>query len=301
MNIVIVGAGAIGSLFGTFLAKKNNVVLLGRTPHVRAIQQNGLHIKGKTNVDAKLSATDSIKHIDFLADLLLLTVKSYHTETAIKQAGAIIGDKTMVLSLQNGLDNIEKIASVVEKAQILAGVTTQAAIFSRPGLITHTGKGKTILGELNGKKTDRLNEIVHLFNQVGIETQISDDIRKEIWIKAIINSSINPLTAFYGCKNGYLLENPLLEKTSELICKESTCIAQSAGFNLTTAEMIKRTKKVLKDTKTNYSSMLQSRLQGKKTEIDSINGTLISLGKKHNTPTQLNEILYILVTSVSHT
>jgi len=298
MNIVVIGAGAIGSLFGALLSKKNTVVLVGRTPHINAIQHRGLNITGKNQLHVTLTAFDSTKNVTTTPDLILLTVKSYDTATAIKHTVPLLGSETVVLSLQNGLDNIENIEQVIEKNRILAGVTTHGAIFSNPGEIVHTGKGTTILGELNGTRSQRLESIVHVFNEAGIETSISTDIKKEIWAKAIINSSINPLTTFFNCKNGYLLENPLLEKTVEIICKESTCIARAEGIPLTALDMIRRTKEVIKDTAKNYSSMLQSVQQRKKTEIDSINGKLITIGKHHGIETSLNKILVELVTSI---
>jgi 2-dehydropantoate 2-reductase len=300
MNIVIVGAGAIGSLFGALLAKKNTVVLVGRAPHITAIQHNGLNITGKTHLHVKLSAVESVKDASISANLIILTVKSYDTETAIKHIVPLIHEKTVVVSLQNGLDNIEKMEHVFDKDRILAGVTTHGAIFSHPGVIQHTGMGKTILGAIDGSQSKQLKNIVHLFNEAGIEAQASDDIIKEIWAKAIINSSINPLTAFFNCKNGYLLENPLLEKSVEIICKESTCVAQAEGVPLTAHDMIQRTKEVIKNTAKNYSSMLQSIQQGKKTEIDSINGKLITIGKQHRIDTSLNKILVELVKSLTN-
>jgi 2-dehydropantoate 2-reductase len=205
----------------------------------------------------------------------------------------------MVVSLQNGLDNIEKITHIVVKDHIVAGVTTHGAIFSNPGVIRHTGKGKTILGELDGTRSKRLEDIVHIFNEAGIETQISDDVVKDIWAKAIINSSINPLTAFFNCKNGYLLENPLLQKIVEVISEESTHVAQAEGIKLTAPDMIQRTKEVIRDTASNYSSMLQSVQQKKKTEIDSINGKLVTIGRQHRIDTSLNKILVELVMSLT--
>ncbi|DAC72569.1 MAG TPA: 2-dehydropantoate 2-reductase [Thermoplasmata archaeon] len=298
MNIVIFGAGAIGSLFGALLSKNNSVVLVGRGPHISCIQENGLTVKGKTRLSVTVPAVESTKDISFTPDLILLTVKSYDTETASKQILNIIQDETMVLSLQNGLDNIERIEQIIEKNHILAGVSTHGTIFSKPGEITHTGKGKTILGELDGHQSKRLESIVHIFNEAGIDTQMSEDIVKEIWIKAIINSSINPLTAFFGCKNGYLLDNPLLEKIVECVCMESSLIASSEGITLSPSEMIEKTKEVIRDTALNYSSMLQSIQQGKKTEIDSMNGTLVRIGVDRHIDAPLNEILTQLITSL---
>ncbi len=299
MNIVIVGAGAIGSLFGALLAKNNTVVLVGRAPHITAIQHNGLNINGKTHLHVKLSAVESVKDIPISPNLILLSVKSYDTETAIKHTVPLIQDETVVVSLQNGLNNIEKIKHIVDKDCIVGGVTTHGAIFSNPGVIKHTGKGKTILGELDGIRSKRLENIVRIFNEAGIETQVSNDIVKEIWGKVIINSSINPLTAFFNCKNGYLLENPLLKKIVETISEESTNIAQAEGIKITTLDMIQRTKEVIRDTASNYSSMLQSVQQRKKTEIDSMNGKLVTIGKQHRIDASLNKILVELVTSLT--
>jgi len=140
MNIVILGAGAIGSLFGALLSKKNNVLLIGRMSHVNAIRKNGLTINGKTQLNVKISAEDSVDAVSFSVDLLIVTVKSYDTESAIDQAKQIIHNKTVVLSLQNGLDNITAIEHVVDRRQIIVGVTTHGAFFSKPGCIKHTGE-----------------------------------------------------------------------------------------------------------------------------------------------------------------
>lgn len=298
MNIVVFGSGAIGSLFGALLAKQNTVVLVGRAPHITSIQQKGLLINGKTRFIQTVSAVESTKEISLSPDLILLTVKSYDTETASSQLRPLLHDQTMVVSLQNGLDNIQKIEKIIEKKHILAGVTTHGALFLKPGIITHTGKGKTIFGELDGHSSERLKTLVTVFNQAGIETQMSTDIEREIWRKAIINSSINPLTGFLGCKNGYLLENPLLEKTVESVCTESSLITSSYGIRVSPVEMIEKTKEVIQDTAQNYSSMLQSIQQGKKTEIDSINGVLLRIGAKQKIDTSFNRILIELIISL---
>jgi 2-dehydropantoate 2-reductase len=298
MNIVILGAGAIGSLFGGLLSKKNNVTLVGRKPHVQAISKNGLKITGKTQLNVRISAEESISKIGFAPDLLILTVKSYDTENAIKEAKSIIGANTVILSLQNGLDNIDTMEKVVSRKKIIAGVTMYGAFFSKPGFVKHTGKGETILGELNGEKTERIKHITDLFNKAGIETKISTNTVREIWIKAIVNSSINPLTTFFQYKNGYLLENPILENLVERICKESTDVANNEGIHLSHQDLIKKTKKVIRNTSENYSSMFQSFKKGGKTEIDSINGKIIYMGKRNNAKTSINELLVYLVKSL---
>jgi len=297
MKIVVLGAGAMGSLFGGLLSKKNDVTLVSRKTHVQTIKKNGLKITGKTKLKVNIVALDSISKIGFSPDLLILTVKSYDTEAAIKEAKSIIGNKTVVLSLQNGLDNIEKIYKTVDERNVVAGITTHGVFFSKPGVIKHTGIGETILGELNGKKTERIKQISDIFRSSGIETKISTDIFREIWIKAVVNSSINPLTTFFQCKNGYLLKNPILERIVEKICEESTRIANSAGIYISYDDTIKKTKEVVRITSENYSSMLQSIKKDGRTEIESINGKLVGLGKKNNVETLLNEALIYSIKS----
>jgi len=298
MNIVIFGAGAIGSLFGALLNEVNNVILIGRKPHITAIKKNGLKIEGKTNLKAKIKAEFSVDNITFKPDLLILTVKSYDTETAIIQAKKIITKDTIVLSLQNGLGNIEKITKHICSEKVIAGITTHGAFFSKTGVIKHTGKGMTVLGELNSKKTKRLDNIIKLFNKAGIKTAESKNILIDVWSKAIINSSINPLTTIFQCKNGHLSENPILEKLLEMICKESVNIANADGIDFSYFDLLTKTREVVKNTSDNYSSMLQSILNRKKTEIDSINGKLIEIGKKYKISTLINEILVNSVKSL---
>jgi 2-dehydropantoate 2-reductase len=300
MDIVILGAGAIGSLFGALLSKNNKVLLVGRTPHITTIRNHGLKITGKTQMHVKIPAVDSIEKSDASPDLLMVTVKSYDTETALREAQSIMHNHTIVLSLQNGLDNIDKIEKVVDRNHILGGVTTHGAFLSKPGVIEHTGKGQTIVGELSGQKTERLTRIVATFTEAGIETGCSTDLMKEMWIKAIINSSINPLTTLLSCTNGYLVENPVLEKMVERVCKESTAVAKAHGITLSYQSMVRRTKEVIHATADNYSSMLQSIQRGKKTEIDSINGIIVKLGKKQGIDVALNEILLYLITSMTY-
>lgn len=298
MNIIIFGAGAIGSLFGALLAKNNRVVLIGRSAHMNAIQRKGLTITGKTNCSVQVMAIESIKEVPFQIDLILLTIKSYDTQSACHQIQSYLNDETMVLSLQNGLNNIETIERYIQRKHIIAGTTTQGAIFSKPGEIVHTGIGVTILGELEGQTSQRLKNLASIFNTCGLHTITSANISKEIWIKTIINSSINPLTAFFGCKNGYLLTNPLLERIVEYICKESTSIALAEGISLQSADMIQKTKEVIRNTADNYSSMVQSIQQGKKTEIDAINGKLKQISKENKNDAPLNTLLMELISSL---
>jgi 2-dehydropantoate 2-reductase len=295
MNILIFGSGAIGSLFGALLSDNSNVILYGRRDHIEAIKKKGLKIKGKTIFNKKINAFYNTKNIERDIDLIILTVKSYDTNRSIKIIENIINKKTIIITLQNGLDNTEKINKQFKNNKIIAGITTHGSIFDKPGKIIHTGIGETVLGEIDGNISKILKRIVKLFNESGIKTKYSNNIKKEIWIKTIINSSINPLTTIFNCKNGYLYENPILHNIVKKICAESSEVANTEGLNLKSEDMINITNKVINSTYENYSSMLQSYNKNKKTEINSINGKIIEIGKKNNIDTTINKILIFLI------
>jgi 2-dehydropantoate 2-reductase len=299
MNIIVLGAGAIGSLFGAYLAQTNSVVLIGRPAHVDAIQKKGLTIHGKTQMHLNIPAVSSLEKNTPSPDLLLVTVKSYDTIAAMQQARSTLKKHTLILSLQNGLDNIEKIKKSIPMATVFAGITTHGAFFTKPGVITHTGKGSTIIGVLNDHQTKHVQTIIDTFNTAGLKTTKSTNILQDLWMKAIINSSINPLTAFFQCKNGYLLKNPILNHMVEKICTESTSIAKAEGISLSSIKMLEQTQEVIHHTAENSSSMLQSIQQRKPTEIASINGKIVETGRKHKVDTSLNMILLRLVETVS--
>jgi 2-dehydropantoate 2-reductase len=299
MNIIIFGAGAIGSLFGALLSKNNDIILYGKKPHIDIIKRKGLRIIGKTTFHKKLQANSNINNIKMKADLIILSVKSYDTNNALKQIKKIADNNTIILSIQNGLDNIEKIKKIINHKQIICGITNQGSYFAKPGLINHTGLGPTFLGELEENYSTRIKQIIQLFNKSGIYTKYTNDILKEIWIKAIINSSINPLTTIFRCKNGYLIKNPILLKLVKLICNESSNIAIGEGFNLNSDNIFQRTLNIIKNTSDNYSSMLQGYIKNKKTEIESINGKFISVGEKRDIDCNINQLLMKIIHSIS--
>jgi len=295
MKIAVLGAGAIGSLFGGLLSLNNDVTLIGRKEHVSEIMKNGLRITGKTNLIVCPKAVYRIEGVNEQPDILIVAVKSYDTESAIREAVDIVGDKTIVLSLQNGIDNIPRITSYIEADKVLAGITTEAVTFLRAGTIEHTGKGLTLIGEINGRITSRLKKISEIFNSVGLTTKITENIWDEIWSKAIINSCINPITAVFDIKNGEIIKHPILYSIAETICRESTKVAVARGIEVSEEDTLKKLRQVIENTSENYSSMVQSLRKRKPTEIDSINGIIVKEGKKKGIDTSINELFLKMV------
>ena len=185
---MVMGAGAIGSLIGGLMTNAGyNVALIGREWQVKKIRENGLHIYGLEDFCVYPEAY--MEPIE--ADLIFITVKSYDTEVAARVLR--MKEKSVVLSLQNGIGNEEKIGRIVGIKHVLGGVTSQGALLLGPGRVKHTGSGKTIIGELDGKITEKTKEIKEILDRSKIETKITTEIKRELWNKLIINVGINAM------------------------------------------------------------------------------------------------------------
>lgn len=295
MKIVVLGAGAIGSYFGGMLAKKFDVTLLGRAPHINAIKQKGLKITGITYITVNPRGITEFFKIK-KPELVIITVKSYDTEKVVKESFPHIRD-SIILSMQNGLNN-EKIILDIMGDNVLGGITSHGVTFVKPGVIYHAGIGETIIGELNGKSTKRINEIKKMFDSVGINCSVSKNILGQIWTKTIVNAGINPITAIHRINNGEILKNEKLIETMENVCLEGIEVAKKANIRLPGCDILEKTKNVARLTENNKSSMLQDIEKGKKTEIDSINGAIVENGKKLGVPTPVNIELIGLIKNI---
>lgn len=294
MKFIIYGAGALGSLFGGLLSKKHDVLLIGRKKHIEAIRKNGLKIEGITNeVFHPKTVWDKSKY-----DVVLLTTKAYDTKKAVRQIRKKYG-KIPVLSLQNGLRNEEIIAEELGIKYAIGGITSHGATFLQYGRVYHAGRGETIIGELNGKITERIKKIAEAFNECGIETKISKEIKKEIWKKVIVNSAINGLTAILKCKNGELLRNRHAHMLLKKVCLEGIKVANAEGFDVG-KEIIKKAEEIAKKTANNISSMLQDLLKGKRTEVEEINWEIVKIAKKHGIEAPLNEFLTYAIKAIEN-
>lgn len=294
-KIMVMGAGAVGSLFGGLLADYGyDVTLVGRSAHVEAICKNGLKISGITNKIIKVKATtDPIN-----ADLVLLTTKSYDTKEAIKQI-ALKNDHcdTIILSLQNGLGNLEDICRIIDEKNVILGITFLGSIFLGPGHIKHTGLGRIVLGELDNSISDRIELISEMFNKSKISTEVTDDIFGRIWDKLIVNIGINAVAALSGIKNGQILECEETKWVMEEAIREAILVANIMGVKISDS-LIEKTIDVAKKTAQNKCSMLQDFERNKRTEIDAINGAIVRLGKAHGINTPVNKTLYSLVKGI---
>lgn len=290
MQVLVFGAGAMGSLIGGMLSQNNEVILIGRGQHVQEIQQNGLRIAGMTELRVHPHAKEELDGSE-QPDFVIVATKSYDTEEAMKAMGQF-HENTVFMSLQNGLDNEDVISMYASK--VVGGVTSHGVTSEGPGRIHHAGKGRTIVGDFKDAE-DEVAQIADLLTEAGIPTEISNDIRREIWKKVIVNAGINPLTAITLQKNGFILENPNLTATLETICEEAVSVANAYGIEISVEEAIRETKEVARLTADNKSSMLQDIEKGRKTEIESICGAIARLGTEKGIPTPVNMSLMAVV------
>ncbi len=299
MRILVFGAGALGGFLSGLLSQKYDVTLYGREEKIIPIQKSGLKITGINDCVAHpkiLFKPEDLGKKEF--DLIILAVKSYDTNSAMDIIKKYASQTSILLSLQNGLDNEVKIAEAVGEKRTLGGVTSHGLTYVGPAHVNHAGIGETIIGEMDGQGTDRIKEIAGALSSVGIETRISSNIGSEIWSKGIVNAAINPLTALTRLTNGYLLRIPILTNLLEDTCSECIKVAEAAKIDLLGCDVIEKTKNVAKLTSENRSSMLQDIERGRRTEIDSINGAIVEVGKEHGVKTPVNSFLVALVKGI---
>lgn len=300
MKIVIVGTGAMGCLFGAFLSKsKEELWLLSKNGDTAAkIDASGISLNGISgNWQAKVKTTANIRDIE-KCDLIIICVKSFHTKQAVEQLKPLLGPNTKILTLQNGLGNIEIISEIAGEDRVIAGVTNEAATLIDTGKIRHAGRGETIIGSINGKTPVEMRAIRELFNKVGLETKMSRDIKGLIWSKLIINAGINALSAVTRLPNGKLIEYEGTKRILRDTVTEATRIAKKKRIKLIFDDPLAKVEAVCEDTGDNLSSMLQDVLKKKRTEIDFINGVIVRFGQELGISVPTNKLLLDLIKTI---
>jgi 2-dehydropantoate 2-reductase len=296
MNICVIGAGAMGSLFGALLAEAGKKVTLFdvRQDHVDAINADGLTVeKEETSRNIRISATTDIHRIG-PTDLCLIFVKSTHTADTAETAGLLAGQTGLVLTLQNGMGNADILCGWVDASRVIAGTTSHGATFLQPGVIRHAGSGDTFIGPWEEKGLSGANRVADLFSLAGINTLVKEDVRSVLWSKLLINVGINAVTALTGIKNGQLLD---LDQTRQL-CRdavnEAATVARMLGVNIA-GDPVQTVFNVAKATGANRSSMGQDVDNRRLTEIGAINGYIVKMAKQAGIPVPINRTLTSLV------
>jgi 2-dehydropantoate 2-reductase len=305
MKIAILGAGAMGSAIGALLHKANNPVTLVDVsrPTIEAVQSRGLIIQNKAGEReaVPIAITDQPARIGPV-DLLLVFVKCYHTEAAVKSALPIIGPDTLVLSLQNGWGNGPRIANLAGKDRVVLGVCYHSATVLAPGHVLHAGQGKTFIGEFDGSNGTRLQPIVNLFTAAGMVIESSTQVLKEIWSKLALNVATLPTSASVRVTADRLLDTPEMQELMKGLLHEVVAVANAQNipldFNERWDAITGLLRKLAPDTK---GSMLQDVEARRQTEIDVMCGAIIEAGTRLNIATPHNRAMLGLIKALEAT
>jgi 2-dehydropantoate 2-reductase len=281
-RIFILGAGAIGSVVGALLSKENEVTLIGDKAQVDAVNSNGLSVLGDVNQTFHLRAETQIREIP-KKTLIFLTTKAYDSESAMRSISNLLKEDTVVLVLQNGLGNEDIVRRVVNgKVEVLRGITTMAGEFFKAGEVRHW-KGETFIEEGTSSM-----DVADLLKACGLEATICKNIGDKIWCKVVINSVINPLTAIFRVRNREI-GTETLAPVRHQITRECVNVGNAEGITFPQDLETWIGKEIAGYT--NFSSMCQDLMKGKKTEIDFLNGKIVELGGKCNISTPVNEAI----------
>jgi 2-dehydropantoate 2-reductase len=299
MKTVMMGAGAMGSLFGGLLTRAGEEVWLvgNRKEQIDTICSVGLTFEEKEKLHIiSMKATSEVASVG-KADLVIFFVKTYDIENAVSDALALEKEGTIFLTLQNGLGNEEVICQKIDRKKVMLGVTGHGATLLGPGHIRHAGWGKTVIGELDHRITDRATRIAQMFCEAGIETEVSSNIHNHVWGKLLVNVGINALTALTGFKNGQLLDYPETSRLMEKLVFEAAEVARRKGVRIE-EDPIEKVREAIGATKENRSSMGQDFDHRQKTEIDAINGAVVREAQPLGIPVPFNQTVTDLVKAI---
>jgi len=287
MNIIVLGAGAIGSLYGAKLSKLNDVTLVARQKHINKINNDGLKIVGIEENVYKLKATAKIENIENNT-LILLTTKVHDNKKAIDPIKDLIKKDTIILCMQNGLYSENIVKDIVgDRCLVLRGITNVGATFLEPGKVQFSNLSSTKI-----ENSDISEELAENFDKCGLKCSVSENIKQDIWKKLILNCVLNPVSAILRVENGKIADERL-NTLKKSIVDECLKVAEKDDVRFD-IDFVKIINDAIKDSR-NLSSMHQDVLKGKKTEIDYLNGAVVELGKKYGIKCPVNEALVVIV------
>jgi 2-dehydropantoate 2-reductase len=296
-NILIVGTGALGTLFAARLAATGaNVTLLGTwKTAIEAFNREGARLlqSDGSGIQFPVRATDDPSECGE-ADLAIVLVKAWQTERAARQLEKCLPEHGFAVTLQNGLGNREILSARLGAGRVALGVTTTGATLLGPGLARMGGEGLISL-----EAHSRSRELSGLLRRAGFRADIVRDANALVWGKLVVNTAINPLTALLRIPNGALLERPGARLAMAALARETAAVATALGVPLPFADPVSTAEDVARRTATNRSSMLQDVKRGAPTEIDAICGAVVRAGEERGVRAPVNWTMWQLVSALS--
>jgi 2-dehydropantoate 2-reductase len=295
IKVAVVGVGAVGGYFGGLLAKGGaDVTFIARGKRLEALRARGLTVKSwKGDFSIRVNATDDADEVGPV-DLILFCVKSYDTESAMRQVLPMVGRESIVLSLQNGIDNEERIGSLIGQEKVIAGVAYIGASAPEPGVILHQEGGKIVFGELDGGISERVSRLKAFFDQYSFPAEISPNMKIVLWTKLAWNTPFNAMNTLIGGPVKAIIENTHTFELAKRVTKEVVSVANASGVRLTFAEVWDRNVAFSKDYDVK-TSMLQDLEANRPLEIEALNGIIIKKAAALGLPAPYAFALYALL------
>jgi len=298
-QVAVVGAGAVGCYYGGMLARAGApVTLIGRPAHVAAIVRDGLLLETlRFSERVRLSASTEVAAARG-AQLVLFCVKSTDTDAAARELAPYLSPDTVVLSMQNGVDNLERLRSRV-RGPAFAAVVYVAAAMAGPGHVRHTGRGDLVIGALpaDGPRDEGpvLERLAARLQRAGIPCVVSDNVEGELWVKLLINCAYNAISALGRARYRRIGASPAALGVMQEAVREVIAVAQAAGVRLPDGDLLEQARRISESMSGATSSTAQDIARGKRTEIDHLNGYVVRRGEELGIPTPVNRTLHALV------
>jgi 2-dehydropantoate 2-reductase len=298
MQFLIIGPGAMGCLFAARLKNAGfDVTLLDHnTERAELINQQGIMVEGVSGeytAHVPVTVDGDLTGFDFA----LVCVKSNRTRFIAETLQGKLSPETFIVTLQNGIGNLEILEDVFGKGRVLGGVTAEGATMLGWGRIKHAGVGATVIGPKR-KTDDPCERLANALNKSGFKAETSENVEGLLWGKLVINAGINALTAITRMKNGRLPEIKGTSAIMEDLVNEAVAVSKGKNISLPYEDPLGRVVQVCRNTAGNVSSMLQDVLNKKETEIDFINGAVVREGKALGIPTPVNRTVTALVKAI---
>ena len=287
MKIAVMGAGAVGCYYGGMLARAGNpVTLIGRARHVDAVRHKGLFLDTQSfqlrvPMEASTEASGARG-----AKLVLFCVKSTDTDAAARALVAHLDPDALVLSLQNGVDNVERLRAALAQ-EVAAAAVYVAAEMAGPGHVKHHGRGELVMGATS-------RDLVALFTAAGVPVEVSDNVAGVLWEKLVLNCAYNALSAIAQLPYGRLVQGAGIEAVMRDVVQECLAVARGAGVTLP-GDVWEAVQRIARTMPTQLSSTAQDLSRGKPSEIDYLNGIIVRKGEALGIATPVNRVLHALV------
>lgn len=298
VRVAVFGAGAVGCFYGGMLARAGHeVVLIGRPAHVEAIRSAGLHFEGlQFDEHIRLDASTLPEAVRG-ARLVLFCVKSTDTEQGAAQIAPFLDPGSLVLNLQNGVDNTERIQARISQ-QVIPAVVYVATEMAGPGHLKHHGRGELVIGAPDGAPSAALGaalgSVLSWFAAAGVQVAVSDNVAGELWAKLVVNCAYNAISAISQLPYGEMIRGAGVREVMRDVVAECLAVAAASGVR-TAPELVENVYRIADWMPTQYSSTAQDLQRGRPTEIDHLNGHVVRRGDALGIPVPANRALWALV------